>query len=244
LDKLSKIGADGVRKEFASRGISEESLEKLLSFFNESASNDERLAIAKREIGDDTEGLSGINELEEILGKTKDIKNTEIKIDLSLVRGFDYYTGPIFEIRSNKESDLGSFAGGGRYDSLVSLYGGQQTPAVGISLGIERIFEIISRREGKDLTSAIDVFVACAQGSEELVRDVVGKLRDKGLACIYDLNKKNLGGQLEYANATATPYCLILFADNELKLKAMSTGEETIYKSLDEVIKKLLAKSK
>ena len=143
-----------------------------------------------------------------------------------MVRGLGYYTGPVFEI---KAGDIGSIAGGGRYDKLLGIYG-QEDYATGISLGIERIVALLKEKREKQKTYT-KVFVANAK--PEFYKDAIKaakEMRDAGISTEADLNERNLKKQFDYANAMQIPY-MIIIGERELKekkftLRDMKTGKE------------------
>src|SRR5215471_18374540 len=150
LDKLLKIGKDGMREEFLRYGLSVEQFDRFYTTIVVETIDD---AAARLE-GDDA-GKKGVAELREIFDKAARLGFADrLKFDWSLVRGLDYYTGPIFELQAKSEAGFGSFGGGGRYDDLVGLYGGQPQGAVGLSFGIERLIGLLSERGGSsDVTT-------------------------------------------------------------------------------------------
>jgi len=149
LDKLHKIGREGVSAEFVRYGLT---LEQFEAFFHVIVVD--TLAEAKERVASDAVGLAGIAELEEIFAKATALGfGDRLAFDWTLVRGLDYYTGPIFEARAKTESGFGSFGGGGRYDDLIGLYGGQPTGAVGFSFGVERLILLMQERGGTVATA-------------------------------------------------------------------------------------------
>jgi histidyl-tRNA synthetase len=243
LDKLSKIGKDGVRDEFEKRGINQEKFNKVIAFIDLDGDNIQRLRKTKELLKTDNVGIEGVEELEKILELSKSVGLSDsIVIDLSLVRGLDYYTGPIFEIRSKERPEVGSFAGGGRYDNLIQLFGGQPTPAVGISFGVERLIEIVSSDKKLEKSfSEVKVFVGnVSPETLAIAMKVAQQLREAGISAEFDLFGRNLSKQLAHVNANQIPYCFVIFSEKEQKLKEMTTGKEEIL-SVDEVIKKILS---
>lgn len=142
LDKLAKIGKDGVREEFVRYGLTVEQFEK---FYGNLVVDTVDEAAAR--VRGDEQGEKGVAELREIFGKAERLGFVErLAFDWSLARGLDYYTGPIFELHAAVEGAMGTFGGGGRYDDLVGLYGGQAQGAVGISFGVERLINLMEER--------------------------------------------------------------------------------------------------
>lgn len=212
LDKLEKIGEEKVRKELEEKGIPKESINKIFELINV-RKNPEKI-LEKNE--DFEEGMKEVNEIISYL-ELMGVK-AKIKIDLSLARGLDYYTGPIFEVSAEK--GIGSIAGGGRYDNLIEIFSGRKIPATGISLGIERIIEVMKERKMiKERKTKVDVFVAAI--SKEVLKkslEIIQKLRESGIKTDFDLRERNLTRQLEYANSLGVPFVLII-GEKELKTK-------------------------
>lgn len=218
LDKLQKIGDGRVAEELAAKGIASDKIEKLIEFTKTDGSEKEKLALAEKY------SEEGAGELRLLLALCKEY-GTGAEIDFSLVRGLDYYTGPIFEISLSKE--IGSVAGGGRYDNLLSLYG-QADCATGISLGIERLMAL---RKKKEASSGPRVFVACVK--EEFYPDalaVASELRSRGVPCSTDLNGRNLRKQIEYAAAAGASYLVVVGEkerkEKRAKVRDLASGEE------------------
>jgi len=162
-----------------------------------------------------------LEELKKIVEFSKSYGFTDkIIIDFSLARGLDYYTGPIFEVVDTSGKNIGSLAGGGRYDDLIELFGGRTTPATGISLGIERIVEVMKQEKMFDLPKTnVKVFVANV--NEEVKNDTIRiaqELRKNGISCQVDLMNRSLKKQLELANNLGIPYVVIV-GPKELKGK-------------------------
>jgi histidyl-tRNA synthetase len=238
LDKLDKIGASGVLKEFAAREIDENAGVKLLDLLAalESAGNTNTLARLAEFIGEQETGKEGLKELAQIL-EFADLEN--VKIDASLARGLSYYTGTIMEV--NVPDLSGSLAGGGRYDGLIGMFGKEQIPACGISLGLERIIVVMDERGmfPEDLQSAAaDVLVTIwnENATGESLR-LANELRSTGLRVLVYPEADKLGKQFKYASQIGVSYVCVL-GDDELKenkvtLKNMQTGEQEIIKRED-----------
>jgi len=212
IDKLDKIGVDGVKDELKRLKVPESSIKKLLELI--SIKGDASILEEVKKVLGKCEGIS---ELEELLSFLASMGVSErIRVDLSLARGLDYYTGPIFEI--SVEEGVGSIAGGGRYDKLIGILSGRDVPATGISLGIERILEVMkSRKMVEERKSGVKAFVAYP--SQSLLNEVlklVKDLRSCSIQTDFDLKGRKLTRQLEYADALKIPYVIIL---GEMELK-------------------------
>lgn len=257
LDKLDKIGREGVQKEFESRAIAEMSGERLLNFFAELNELDHAAEIVAGEdqerkqrsfnqavigrlvefVGSNELGAQGVAELQSILdyGEASGI-SSRLKIDPSLARGLSYYTGAIMEI--NVKDLPGSLGGGGRYDNLVGMFSGQDVPACGFSLGLERILVVMSERgmfPAELGTSPADIMVAI--WNEDSVADSIRlarELRTIGLRVDLYPEADKLGKQFKYASSRGIPLVALLGDDErekgEVAIKDMSTGEQRTYK--------------
>jgi histidyl-tRNA synthetase len=254
LDKLDKIGAEGVAKELIARGVAGEAGVMLLRFFEgvaglEQATDAVDVGSAEAQrgafntavlgrlvefVGDHDAGARGVDELRQILqfAEASGV-GSRIKIDPSLARGLSYYTGSIMEI--NVPDLAGSLGGGGRYDDLVGMFSKQSIPACGFSLGLERIIVVMTEREmfPPDLSRAsADVLVtiwdeASAADSLALARE----LRASNLRVdVYPESGDKLGKQFKYAAALGVPFVVVVGADErergEVALKDMKTGEQ------------------
>lgn len=183
--------------------------------------------------------------MKEIVDSSKNYGFTDrIVVDFSLARGLDYYTGPIFEVIDTSGKNIGSLSGGGRYDKLIEIFGGRPTPATGISLGIERIIEVMREEKMFDFPrTKIKVFVANV--NEEVKDDtikVTQELRKNRIPCQSDLMNRGLGKQLEFADSLGIPYVIIIgpkkLRKKVVKLRDMKKKIESEVK-IEELKKKL-----
>jgi histidyl-tRNA synthetase len=223
LDKLDKIGADGVAGELAQRGIPEDATSALLKIFGASppgardpASDDiNRIA---RFVGDDRTGSEALTNLRSILNLAEQTGAVgKVRFDSSLARGLSYYTGAIMEI--NVADLAGSLGGGGRYDNLVGMFLGQNIPACGFSLGLERILVVMTERNMFPPTLATtpaDVMIATfdAAGAAAALR-LAGTLRGAGLRVFVYPDAEKIGKQIKYADSRGIPFVALL-GDNEI----------------------------
>lgn len=225
LDKIEKFGIRKVEKEMVEAGLNKTQTEKFLKFTEISGSNSQILKEARKALKGT--GLQGIEELEKILKLTKRYGLKNIRIDLSLARGLDYYTGPIFEAVVKGGEKSGSVLGGGRFDRLIELYGGRPTPATGISFGVERIAGIL-KRDSKTTTQVLVISVN--EKVRENCLEIARKLRDQGMCTETDMLGRSLSKQMGYADSLGIPYVLVV-GERELKsgkftLKDMKSGKE------------------
>ena len=224
IDKLDKIGMKEVKSQLE-KETSEQSAKKILDFITIKGTNKQVLAKAGKIIKSE-----GLEELKEILSCVND--ESKVKVDLSLARGLDYYTGPIYEIFAGK--DVGSVGGGGRYDKLIGLFLKKDIAATGISFGIDRLMEVIKKK----IDSNVKVFIVAVNDDiRKDVLDIVSELRSKGIATDYDLRSRKLPKQLAYVSSMKIPYAVVV-GPKELKtksvnLKDMKTGKEKLVKIKD-----------
>ncbi|MCK4483476.1 MAG: histidine--tRNA ligase [Candidatus Thorarchaeota archaeon] len=232
IDKLDKIGRDGVLDELRVRGIGEEESEFLLDAIKLRGTGlntlDEfRELLEGSEIG--IEGVDELTRMAEIFDESGVSKLTEF--DMSLARGLDYYTGAVFEARYLGKPNVGSIAGGGRYDALIERFGGQSTAATGISLGIDRIVDILlSKGLGEKLVFQLDVFIApIKQPMVKYAMKLRNGLIKADISCEVDLMERPLKKLLEQADAKNAHFVVIVGARDqekgEVSLRNMRTKE-------------------
>jgi histidyl-tRNA synthetase len=230
LDKLDKIGAEGVLREFAERDVlGAEAGTKLLELFESSGSNHEVLERLETFMGQHPVGLEGVTDLREIIDY---LSSSVIRIDPSLARGLSYYTGAIMEIQVK---DLaGSLGGGGRYDNLIGMFLGQDIPACGFSLGLERIILVMGEAgmfPAHVESAPANVMVAIWDAASiPLSIALAQQLRASGLRVDLYPDVDKLGKQFKFASTRRIPFVAVLGAEErsrgEVALKNMSTGEQ------------------
>jgi histidyl-tRNA synthetase len=231
LDKLHKLGKDGVRDEFVKYGLSEKQFE---DFFANVVV--ESLDDVEKRVGGDETGARGVAELREIFTKAARLGiGDKLRFDWTLVRGLDYYTGPIFEAHAKSEAGFGSFAGGGRYDDLIGLYGGQPQGAVGLSFGVERLIGLIEERGGAKDLGAQPLLVAALDGERvEAAQKLALALRRAGVAVRFaGVQKKDK--LFKYSTAAGLPK-LVLVGEEEARsgVFALRDGESRQERRLNE----------
>jgi histidyl-tRNA synthetase len=231
VDKLDKIGIDGVACELEKRGIAATQARTLLDLIARSPSSDQAvLAELAVELGSDEAAAAAIRELDELLGLLATTPaGKRARLSIRLARGLSYYTGPIFEITTG---DLASsVAGGGRYDDLIGMFGRQQVPAVGLSLGLERILVVMAERAMfADLTLGPQVVLCWRDVEAEAALRVAHALRDQGLRVEVYPEPVKLGKQIQYAASIGARIAAILgpqeTADGTVSLKYLESGEQ------------------
>ncbi len=235
IDKLDKIGKEKVEEELLQRGFDEENIAKLQTLFNLPTTQTEMFSTLKTWLKDSEIGLLGVNELEEIwiLVDKMQLKNPKITFDPSLARGLSYYTGAIFEVKALNVS-IGSISGGGRYDNLTGTFGMPGLSGVGISLGVDRIYDVMEELgifpEALQLSSTKVMVTNFGEETLSQSLETVAILRQKGINSeIYPENSK-IKKQFEYADKKNIPFVVILGSEEIEKgiylVKNMKTGEQ------------------
>lgn len=233
VDKLGKIGRDGVVKELSKYVQNEDSMIKLLDLISIKASAEDVLEHAAKCLEKQPEGVKGCVALKSILDYSKPFGYYDyIVVDLTLARGLDYYTGPVFEVSAKGYEDYGSIAGGGRYDEIIGLFGGEPTPATGVSLGIERIVQLLDRKNGfVNLRLGVEVLVSpVSESVKSTAIEVAQSLRKSGISTTLDLLGRGLSKQLNFADRKGIRKVIIV-GEKELKkgcvtLRDMATGDQ------------------
>ena len=235
IDKLEKIGIEGVEKELISKGFSESDIEKIKDIIKLQGSPEIILGELEEALKDSNEGLEGINELRYIFSKLNrfKFKSINIKIDLTLARGLNYYTGMIVEVMGPEKVKMGSIGGGGRYDELTNSFGVKNMSGIGVSFGFDRLYLVLEELDLFPININLNtevLFVNLGSESVDIALNNINKLRSKGVISeIYPSNIK-LRKQLNYANKKKIPFVVII-GDDEIKnkkitLKNMITGEQ------------------
>lgn len=235
IDKLDKIGKEGVNKELVEKGISNTAIETLQPLLNFKGSNIEKVDILKKLIGNTDIGKKGITEIEYILTNSK-VSFAEVELDITLARGLNYYTGTIFEVKANVGTFTPSILGGGRYDDLTGIFGLKNMSGVGISFGIDRIYDVINELNlfPESLTKLSSIKLLFTHFDEETQSHCLklsAMLRDNNISCeVYPDVTKKLSKQFEYANKKNIEFVCTV-GSNELAeqiyaIKNMITGEQ------------------
>lgn len=243
IDKLDKIGLDNVNAELRDKGLSEEAIAKLQPVILLSGTNEEKLA-ALRPILSGSTGMKGIEELEFIFDKIKNIPLTaELELDLTLARGLNYYTGAIFEVKA-LDVQIGSITGGGRYDNLTGVFGLEGVSGVGISFGADRIYDVLNQLDlyPKDALQTTQLlFVNFGPTEESYLLPLIAKVRAAGIRTELYPEAAKMKKQMSYADTKRIPFVALVgeneIKENKINLKNMLTGEQCLV-SLDELQEK------
>jgi len=236
LDKLDKIGQEGVIKELLTKGFSTESIDKVLPLMGLSGDYSSKLNTLSVFLKDSEIGSKGIEELRFVVDHVTEIglKSMTLDIDVTLARGLNYYTGCIFEVAAPEGVKMGSIGGGGRYDDLTAGFGLKDTSGVGISFGFDRIYLVLEE---------LDLFPASAQNGTQvlfanfgkeyalLCNQMVKTLRDNQIRSEFYPDAAKMKKQFSYANAKTIPLLIVIgpdeLASNSFVLKDMDSGSQT-----------------
>jgi histidyl-tRNA synthetase len=225
IDKLDKIGIEKVKEELRSKEINEDNITVIENYLNITGTNIERLNAIKLLLAKSNAALQGVAELEFVI---KGAQEVNIEVDFTLARGLNYYTGLIFEVKAPAEVKIGSIAGGGRYDNLTASFGVPDICGVGISFGIDRIYDVLEELQlfPEDVNQVSKV-IFFNMGEESLVvsLQLAQQLRNKNIACEVFTEKAKLDKQFKYAEKKGIPYAVIIgeteLAEKTLMLKTL-----------------------
>lgn len=248
IDKLDKIGIDGVVKELQERGVSEQAIKKINPLFNLNGSNEEKLSGLKTFLELSEVGLKGIEELSYVLSRVSElgIQKATVEFDVTLARGLNYYTGAIFEVKANNVQ-MGSICGGGRYDDLTGLFGLKGLSGVGISFGADRIYDVMNELKlfpAHTLTSTQVLFVNFGEAEQMQSLKLAKQLRLKNVACEVYPSAAKMQKQMKYANDRKIPFVVMIgskeISTNQVTFKNMDSGEQQT-SSLDHFVQTILS---
>lgn len=233
LDKLDKIGKDGVKKEMADKGISADALQKVDFLFDEKLSQNEVLEILKQKFEHTEIGKQGVEELTFVLEQCEKLGIAEDLIfDITLARGLDYYTGAIFEVKA-QNVEIGSIGGGGRYDNLTEVFGVKNMPGIGISFGLDRIYLVLEELQKFPINSANSVkYLFANYGDVEAVEalKIISELRSKDISAELYPEASKLKKQFSFAEKKGISEIVFLGNDeiqNEtVTIKNLQSGEQ------------------
>lgn len=236
LDKLDKIGWDGVSRELDQKGISADSIITIEKIISLTGNNEEKLLALESFMKNSPEGLEGIAELRKTLEYYQTIRSaswtSDVVLDISLARGLNYYTGVIMEVTTSAVK-MGSIGGGGRYDDLTGLFGLKGLSGVGISFGIDRIYDVMEELgvfPESIVTGAKVILVNFGGELETYALNVLQQLRSSGIAAEIYPEPAKFDKQLKYANKRSIPFVIIPGeeekADGMISLKNFTTGEQ------------------
>jgi histidyl-tRNA synthetase len=249
LDKLDKIGAEGVKKEMLEKGITQDAIAKMQPLFTMQGDANQQLESLKVMLASSQIGMQGIEELEFIVTNVTalELQTATLAIDVTLARGLNYYTGAIFEVSAPQGVTIGSIGGGGRYDDLTGIFGLKDVSGVGISFGLDRIYLVLEELELFPETASANTEVLFFNfGNPEAIyaMKAIKQLRSNGISAeLYPdtaTNQKKERKQLTYAERKGILYAVLIkeqdIKDNTYTLKNMQTGDKQTL-SLENLIK-------
>lgn len=247
IDKLDKIGLEGVNGELLDRGFSQEDLDRLKPIILLEGSNSDKINALKSVLSSSATGLLGVQEIEDVFSYVDafDVSGDTllncVEVDITLARGLNYYTGCIFEVKTN-EVAMGSIGGGGRYDDLTGMFGLKGLTGVGVSFGADRIYDVLEELNlfpNSNPTNTKLLIINFDKTLEHFTIPILAKLRQEGIASeLYPVAAK-LKKQMSYADAKNIPFVLLVGEEEQetglLTLKNMDSGEQ-IKVSVDELV--------
>lgn len=245
IDKLDKIGWDGVAKELGERGLEADKINYIQNYLNISGSTEERLAAMEALLKDSAIAQEGIAELRTTLQYVAQLQQTawtsEILVDFTLARGLNYYTGVIVEVGTTAVK-MGSIGGGGRYDDLTGLFGLKGLSGVGVSFGIDRIYDVMTELnlfpEDVDVTTRI-LFVNIEPQAEGAILGYLSRLRNAGISAELYSDAAKFDKQMKYANKRQIPYVGIVgsseLEQGQINVKDMQSGTQSP-QTIDELV--------
>ncbi|MFY7707502.1 MAG: histidine--tRNA ligase [Flavobacteriales bacterium] len=246
IDKLDKIGVDGVKKELIEKGFSESQWDIIESVLTLEGHNDEKLERMKILLGENEIALKGIEEMQFILQRVKAVglERAKLELDLTLARGLNYYTGAIFEVKANGVQ-MGSICGGGRYDDLTGIFGLPGLSGVGISFGADRIYDVMMELNlfPTEIGATTKILFANFGEQEEMhILPILRKIRQAGINAEIYPEAAKMKKQFKYADDKKIPFVGVIGTEeiqkNVIALKNMTSGEQELL-SLEQVIEKL-----
>lgn len=235
IDKLDKIGVNGVKKELIERGFTDNNVEKLSPILESSGDIDDQLNLLKSFLGESVIGKKGIEEIEEVISYVGVLDSQileKLQLDITLARGLNYYTGTILEVKTN-EVVMGSIGGGGRYDDLTGMFGLAGLTGVGISFGADRIYDVLEELNlfPEDTEEGTKILISnFDSAAERYALPILQRLRAQGIAVEIYPTAAKLKKQMSYAHTKNIPF-VILVGEEEMQkgvytLKDMKSGDQ------------------
>ena len=235
LDKLDKIGADGVRNEMLEKGIEQSAIDKIQPLFDLTGDFSEKLTVLKNLLKDSTEGMAGVDELTFVANQVAKVglQSAQLDLEVTLARGLNYYTGCIFEVAAPAQVKMGSIGGGGRYDDLTSIFGLNNVSGVGVSFGLDRIYLVMDELSvfPATVTATSQVlFLNLGEAEAAYALAAITQLRRQGVRVdLYPDNAK-MGKQFQYADKKNVPFVVLAgsaeMEKNVFTLKNLQTGDQ------------------
>ena len=246
IDKIEKIGKEAVIEEFQKLGLQEKQINNIINFIEIEGTSDEKIEKLEN-LGIQNETyLKGVEELKTVIKNVRifGVPDTNFKVDLTIARGLDYYTGTVYETFLNDYREIGSICSGGRYENLAEYYTDKSLPGVGVSIGLTRLFYKLNELNiiKADRKSVADVLIIPMVENLEEPIQLATKLRSIGINTEIYLNNKKLKAKFKYADKLEIPYVIVIGEDEinakEITLKDMKTGnEEKVAMNEKEILK-------
>lgn len=240
IDKLDKIGLEKVKEELEAKGLNNQQISKIETYLLIAGSNEEKMIQLKTLLGENEMGKVGISEIEHVLNNSSRLSpNSSLIIDLTLARGLNYYTGIIFEVKAIG-AQMGSIGGGGRYDDLTSLFGVPNVPGVGISFGVDRIYDVLEElqlfpEEVQKNTKLL--FFNLGELESKKAYTLMQELRSCGIASELFHENTKLDKQFKYAEKKNIPFVIIIgakeLAEGTCNIKNIQSGEQKTIEQID-----------
>ncbi len=248
IDKLEKIGKEAVIEELEKLDLSKQAILQIMNFIAISGTTDEKLQKLEELKITNEVFQNGLIELKQVVSAIRifGVPDTHFKLDLTIARGLDYYTGTVYETFLNEHKEIGSICSGGRYENLAEYYTDKKLPGVGISIGLTRLFYQLNELEliKAKKSSMADVLIVPMLEDMQKPIELASSLREKKINTEVYLNDKKLKAKMKYADKLEIPYVIVIgedeVASEKIKLKNMKTGEETVCILDAEEIKKMM----
>ncbi|EHQ43452.1 histidine--tRNA ligase [Myroides odoratus] len=235
LDKLDKIGEDGVKKEMMEKGIEAAAIEKVQPLFNFTGSFEEKIEKLGQLLAESEQGTKGVEELAFVGKEIAQIglSTATLNLDVTLARGLNYYTGAIFEIGAPATVQMGSIGGGGRYDDLTGIFGLKDVSGVGISFGLDRIYLVMEELDLFPATvnaSSRVMFLNLGEEEMSYAMKAVAQLRDAGIKTEIYPDKAKMGKQFQFADKKNIPFAVLAGSEEiqhqKYTVKNLASGEQ------------------
>lgn len=232
IDKLDKIGLEKVKAELLQKGLESAQIKIVESYLSVSGSNEEKIQELEKLLGQSESGKAGINDLLYLI-RNSALQAVNLTVDPTLARGLNYYTGTIFEAKAPASVSIGSIGGGGRYDDLTGLFGVPDIPGVGISFGVDRIYDVLESLQlfPSDIyVSTRVLFFNLGEAESKKAFEIAQALREKGISCeLYHENSK-FDKQFKYAEKKQIPFVVIIgekeLKENTCNVKNLQSGKQ------------------
>ena len=245
IDKIDKIGLEKVEEELLQKELSQSAISQLEPLLKMTGNNEDKLTFIKDYLKKSETGQKGVEELEEVIEGIDALGHkNEVEIDISLARGLNYYTGTIIEVKAC-DVEMGSIAGGGRYDNLTGVFGMEGVSGIGVSFGADRIYDVLSQLNlfPENVSESVTVMFVNFGKKEALESaKIIKRLREEGVSAELYPDTAKMKKQMTYADSRKVPYVAMIGEEEmekgEINLKNMVNGEQTRLKK-DELIEKL-----